>query len=80
VSNITKFYPSNAAKSPDNVLEQAVGCYDKVLIIGYEKDTNVIDMRASTNLTTEEAAYLSTRAAHTFTPPLFEIGEGFDDE
>ena len=36
--NVTKFYPANAATSADNVLEQAMGRYSEVLIIGWEKD------------------------------------------
>ena len=35
-SNVVKFYPADAAKVADNVLEQAIGVYDEVLIIGYD--------------------------------------------
>lgn len=44
-----KFYPANAAENPDNVLEQAVGEYDSVLIIGWDKNGE-LDCRASMNL------------------------------
>lgn len=81
MTNITKFYPKNAAQNPDNVLVQAIGAYDKVLIVGYEKATGEIDMRASTNLTIEEGTYLATRAVNTFSTSLFEIDEeGYDYE
>lgn len=38
MSNIIKFYPANAADDPDNVLEQAIGETDDVLILGWDKD------------------------------------------
>lgn len=50
MADIIKFYPRGAAKNPDNVLEQAVGCYDQVFIIGYDKKGS-LDVRASTNFT-----------------------------
>jgi len=48
VSNIVKFYPRGAAENPDAVLEQAVGVYDQVFIIGHDKDGKM-DARASLN-------------------------------
>lgn len=49
MSNVEKFYPPNAAEDPDNVLEQAMGSYSEVLIIGWDKDGN-LDARASLGL------------------------------
>lgn len=46
MTNVIKFWPKNAAESPDAVLEQAVGGYDQVFIIGYDKDGG-LDVRAS---------------------------------
>jgi hypothetical protein len=46
--NVVKFYPKDAAKNPDNVLERAVGVYDQVFVIGYDKDGK-LDVRASLN-------------------------------
>ena len=37
MGNIAKFYPRNSAENPDLVLEQAIGNYDDVLILGYDK-------------------------------------------
>jgi len=37
ISNVVKFYPKDAAKSPDTVLEQARGQYNNLLIIGWDK-------------------------------------------
>lgn len=44
--NVVKFYPADAYKDPDAVLEQAIGEYSDVLIIGWNKD-GIIDLRAT---------------------------------
>lgn len=49
MAEIVKFYPADAAKSADNVLEQAVGNYDQVLILGWDKEGN-LDARATLGL------------------------------
>lgn len=46
---VVKFYPKDAAKDADNVLEQAVGRYSDVLILGWDKDGN-FDARATLGL------------------------------
>ena len=56
-AEIQKFYPADAAKNPDNVLELASGVYETVLILGFDKDGD-IDCRASTNLTDRDALWL----------------------
>lgn len=48
--NVIKFYPANAADDPDNVLEQSLGRFEDVLIIGWLKDDGGMDARASTGL------------------------------
>ena len=48
MSNVVKFYPKDAAENPDAVLEQAVGVYDQVFVIGYNKDGKT-EVRASLN-------------------------------
>lgn len=48
MTEVVKFYPRGAAKNPDAVLEQAVGDYTQVFIIGYNKDGE-LDVRASLN-------------------------------
>ena len=47
--DVVKFYPLDAAKDPDNVLEQAMGRYKSVLIIGWDNDGD-FDARATLNL------------------------------
>lgn len=49
MSNVEKFYPKDAAKDADNVIEQAIGQYEEVLILGYDKDGN-FDARATLGL------------------------------
>lgn len=48
-TQIIKFYPRDAAKNADNVLEQAVGQYSEVLIIGWDKNGQ-FDARATLGL------------------------------
>ena len=48
MSNVVKLYPKGAAENPDAVLEQAVGVYDQVLVIGYGKNGD-LEVRASLN-------------------------------
>jgi hypothetical protein len=49
MAEIKKFYPKDAAKSADNVLEQALGVFDDVLLIGWNKDGNM-EARATLGL------------------------------
>jgi hypothetical protein len=46
---VVKFYPKDAAKSADNVLEQAIGRYNEVLLIGWDIEGN-FDARATLGL------------------------------
>ncbi|SEU03169.1 hypothetical protein [Paracoccus homiensis] len=49
MADVVKFYPKDAATDPDNVLEQAIGGFSEVLIIGWDKDGN-LDARATLGL------------------------------
>lgn len=51
-TEVIKFYPANAAKNPDNVLEQAIGVYEGCIILGWDKHGH-LHARSSTNLTKE---------------------------
>lgn len=53
MTTITKLYPKDAARNPDAVLEQAIGHYEKVLILGWDKD-GFLDARASSNTDKKE--------------------------
>jgi hypothetical protein len=46
---VVKFYPKDAAKDADNVLEQAIGRYSEVLILGWNKE-GFMDARATLGL------------------------------
>lgn len=46
-AEVVKFYPKNAADKPDHVLEQAIGQYQDVLILGYDHEGNA-DYRGTT--------------------------------
>ena len=46
MNRVTDLYPSN---NPDYVLEQALGEYESVLLLGYDEEGN-LSMRSSTNL------------------------------
>lgn len=48
-AELVKFYPKGAAASADAVLEQALGSYSDVLVIGWDKDGN-LDARATLGL------------------------------
>ena len=50
MSEVVKFYSKDAAKNPDAVLEQAIGVYDQVFVIGHDKD-GALEVRASLNFT-----------------------------
>jgi len=49
MDNVTKLYPLNASDNPDNVLEQAIGEYNDVMVIGWDKNDE-LDVRCSTAL------------------------------
>jgi len=55
--SVVKFYPKNAADNPDNVLEQAVGEYSEVLIIGWDKG-GFLDVRSNKGLQAKDCLWL----------------------
>lgn len=63
MSNVTKLYQKNSAENPDNVLEQSIGEYESVLIMGYDKE-GYLDIRASTNLTQAQLLWMIERFKH----------------
>lgn len=54
---VVKFYKKDAANEPDAVLEQAIGQYDAVFIIRWDKQ-GILDPRSSLNLTQAEIHWL----------------------
>lgn len=63
MADIVKFYPANAAQSADNVLEQAVGVYDDVVIIGIDK-SGALDVRATTAVTEPQMLWMVEAFKH----------------
>lgn len=61
MSNVTKLYPSNAADKADNVIEQAIGSYESILMIGYDNE-GILDVRASTNIDRANLLWLIEKA------------------
>ena len=49
MADVVKFYPKDAATDPDNVLEQAMGGFSEILILGWDKEGN-LDARATLGL------------------------------
>ena len=47
--NVVKLYPANSAEKADNVLEQAVGDFEEVLLIGWDHNGE-LDARATLGL------------------------------
>lgn len=54
---IVKFYKKNAAENADIVLELAIGAYDDVLILGWNKE-GVLDARANLKMTQREILWV----------------------
>jgi hypothetical protein len=57
MTQVVKFYPRGAAEKPDNVLEQAVGQYEQVFILGYDHEGEM-DARASLNMKAADILWL----------------------
>ncbi len=47
--SVVKFYPKDAAKDADSVLEQSLGNFAEVLVIGWDKE-GFLDARATLGL------------------------------
>ena len=55
--NVISFYPNGAAVEPDIVIEEAIGVYENVVIIGWNKQEE-LDVRASLNLSHSDILWL----------------------
>lgn len=63
MGEVVKFFPADAAKDPDAVLEQAIGNYQNVLVLGWDKDGE-LDCRGDLGLTKENALWLAIFFTH----------------
>ena len=62
-SNVVKSSPKNAAENPDIVLERAIGKYQDVLIIGWDKD-GFLDARSSLGMSHDNVLWLIEKFKH----------------
>ena len=63
MSNTIKFYPKDAAKNPDAVLEQAIGEYQSLLIIGMTHEGE-LSARASLDMDETDALWIMEKFKH----------------
>jgi hypothetical protein len=56
-ADIVKLYTNTAAENPDNVLELAVGEFESVIVVGWNK-SGLLDLRASTNVDHKEINWI----------------------
>ena len=56
-AKVVKLYTREAAKDPDAVLEQAIGQYSDVLILGWDKE-GFLDPRATLGLKSKDLLWL----------------------
>ena len=61
MSNVKKFYPANAAENADFVLEQCLGAFEDVVVLGLDQDGG-FEIRTTTTLTDAEVIALIARA------------------
>lgn len=54
---VVKLHNSKPCDDPNNVLEHAMGSYEDVLIIGYDKEGS-LDIRSTSSVTAERALFL----------------------
>lgn len=66
---VTRLYNAN---NPDDVLEQAMGIYQSVVIIGWAKDDEALECRASTNMSEADMIYVIEAAKHGMLSGEFE--------
>ena len=57
VDNVVKFYGKDAAIDPNAVLEQAIGEYESLIIIGYDTE-GAMDISARLNLKASDINWL----------------------
>ena len=60
---VIKFYKKDAALDPDAVLSQALGQYDSVIVLGWDKEGE-LDARASLNLDQADIHWLISVFKH----------------
>lgn len=72
--SIKKFYPKDAGKNPDFVLEQAVGVYEDLVIIGYTKDGG-LEVRSNTTFSEPEMMNAIKTFEHNYYGGLYDTDD-----
>lgn len=73
--NVVKFYPKNAATEADNVIEQAVGAYADVVIIGWNVN-GYLEVRANEGLANNrELLFILEKVKHKILSGDYEYTE-----
>lgn len=57
MAEIIDLFQKEPAENPDTVLEKAIGNYESVVVIGWDKD-GILDARASLNINSEQINWL----------------------
>lgn len=73
MSNVSKFYPKDAAKDPDAVLEQAVGVYEDVFILGYTRNSDELQARSTSTLNIGEILLMLETFKHKLIRGEYEL-------
>lgn len=60
MTNIINLFQKEPAENPDVVLEQAIGNYESVVVIGWNKE-GLLDPRASLNIDHKEINWLISK-------------------
>lgn len=63
MAEIVKFHPANAADSADNVLEQSIGQFCDVLILGVDAEGHM-DVRSTSGLSDPDVLFLMEKFKH----------------
>jgi hypothetical protein len=74
MGDLIKFYPNDAAKNPDHVLEQAVGNFSECLILGWDKE-GYMDIRASLGLKKAELVLLCEQFKHNLLAGMYDLDD-----
>ena len=57
MGEVVKLYTAKSDENPDSVLEQCLGEYNDVFVIGFDKD-DILDFRATTTLSKERILWM----------------------
>lgn len=77
MSKVTKLWPKDAAKNPDFVLEQCIGYFEDVVVIGYSHEGE-LEVRSNTTFPEAEMMHAIKTFEHNYYGGLYDEYE--DDE